>query len=292
MSRRIREHLRSNVVGYVAIFLFAIGGTAYATHPGGANTISSGDIINGEVQTLDIAPSAVTAGRLASNSVNGAKVTNESLSGVDVAADSLEAGDLAAGSVGTSEIADQTVTGTDLAGTGFGNNGFNGDEEIIDGSITGFDIGSNELGGGHIADGSLSGADIADGSLSGADTGVASGAAQNAAVVTLAGGGTDVVSASITTTQTSRIVINGTAELTGADADERAQCFIKLDGGFISLGYETTFDDIGANNEATVAANSFASSVAPGAHTVTMTCFPLAGTIVKDDAGINAIAIP
>ena len=41
-----------------------------------------------------------------------------------------------------------------------------------------------------------------------------------------------------------------------------------------------------------MAANSFANSVAPGTHTVAMTCFPLSGTIVKDDAGINAIAIP
>ena len=70
MSKRIREHLRSNVVGYVAIFLFAIAGTAYA-----ANTIGSSDIINGQVKSADIGnkqvfsvdvrDGAVTAGKLA-----------------------------------------------------------------------------------------------------------------------------------------------------------------------------------------------------------------------------------
>ena len=116
MSKRIREHLRSNVVGYVAIFLFAIGGTAYATHPGGANTISSGDIINGEVQTLDIATSAVTAGRLASNSVNGAKVTPDSLSGADVANnDSL--GSAEVGGLTGGDITDGSLTGDDVADT-------------------------------------------------------------------------------------------------------------------------------------------------------------------------------
>ena len=30
MSERIRDHLRSNVVGYIAIFLFCMGGTAVA----------------------------------------------------------------------------------------------------------------------------------------------------------------------------------------------------------------------------------------------------------------------
>ena len=30
MSGRIAEHVRQNVVGYLAIFLFVVGGTAYA----------------------------------------------------------------------------------------------------------------------------------------------------------------------------------------------------------------------------------------------------------------------
>ena len=112
-------------------------------------------------------------------------------------------------------------------------------------------------------------------------------------MVTVAGGsGTDVVSGTISNESTSQIIVNASAELQGADADERALCRILLDGSQISLSYETTFDDIGTGNKATVAVNSFWNGVAPGSHTVTMNCISLAGTVVKDDAGINAIAIP
>ncbi len=320
MSKRLGEHLRSNVVGYVAIFLFAIGGTAYATHPGGANTIDSGDIINGQVTEPDIATNAVRSPEILNDSVAGggleqqdlqassvgaSEIRNNAVAGAEVEDDSLGSADLGGDSVGSSEVLDgslgQSDLGTDsvgsdeiqtgavhsdeLAGTGFGNNGFNGDEEIVDGSITGFDIGASELGGGHIANGSLNGADIAGG--------LASGAAQNAAVVTIAGGaGTDVVTAAITNESTSQFIINGVAELQGAESDERALCRVLLDGSQLSLSYESTFDDIGTSNEATVAVNTLANAVAPGAHTVAMNCISLAGTIVKDDAGINAIAIP
>ena len=275
---RIRGHLRSNVVGYVAIFLFAIGGTAYATHPGGANTISNGDIINGQVFTQDLADNNLT-----SLDIRNDNLGDGGLQAIDLRADSVGASEISSGAVGSDEITDDTVSGADLAGSGFGNDGFNGDEEIIDGSITGFDIGGSELSGFHIANETLSSDDIA---------GFNSGAGQSASVVTLVGGGTDVATASITLEDTSQVIINGVAELTGAEADERAQCFITLDGSLIGLGYESTFDDIGTSNEATLAANSFANGVAPGAHTVGMRCFPLAGTIVKDDAAVNAIAIP
>ena len=47
MGSRICDHLRGNVVGYIAIFLFATGGTAIALD--GSNTVFSDDIVNGEV---------------------------------------------------------------------------------------------------------------------------------------------------------------------------------------------------------------------------------------------------
>ena len=83
MSTRIRQHIRSNVYGLIAIFI-ALGGTAYATHPGGDNTIDSVDIITEEVKTADIAPAAVTIGRVALNSINSGKVINNSLTGADI----------------------------------------------------------------------------------------------------------------------------------------------------------------------------------------------------------------
>ena len=73
MSKRIRAHLRSNVVGYIALFCFAISGTAFAIDGPlpGVNQVGSEDIINGEVRTPDLGPAEVTIGKLASESVNG-----------------------------------------------------------------------------------------------------------------------------------------------------------------------------------------------------------------------------
>ena len=58
-STTLRNHLRSNVIGYVAVFI-ALSGTAIASHPGGADTISAADIINNEVRTEDIRDANVT----------------------------------------------------------------------------------------------------------------------------------------------------------------------------------------------------------------------------------------
>jgi formylglycine-generating enzyme required for sulfatase activity len=84
VASRVSEHLRSNVVGYVALFFALGGGAAWATHPGGADTISSADIIDNEVETLDIrddsltaadlAPGAVTTGELADGAVTESKL--------------------------------------------------------------------------------------------------------------------------------------------------------------------------------------------------------------------------
>ena len=51
MSRKLRDHIRSNVVGYVAVFI-ALSGTAYAVDGPlpGVDQVGSEDIINGEVK--------------------------------------------------------------------------------------------------------------------------------------------------------------------------------------------------------------------------------------------------
>jgi hypothetical protein len=129
MSQRIRAHLRTNVVGYVAIFLFAIGGTAYATHPGGVNTISSGDIINNEIRSEDIrsgavqnsdtAPDSVTSGKIKNQEVRSGDVANDSsafaLTGVDIAdTDSLGSPEI--GGLGGGDVTDGSITDADTSG--------------------------------------------------------------------------------------------------------------------------------------------------------------------------------
>lgn len=88
------DWIRGNVLGLAAIFL-ALSGTAYATHPGGANTISSGDIIDNVVRSEDIRDGNVTSADLRTGSV----VT----------------GKLADGAVSTAKLADAAVTIPKLA---------------------------------------------------------------------------------------------------------------------------------------------------------------------------------
>jgi hypothetical protein len=103
MSIGIGEHLRRNVVGYVGIFLFAIGGTAFATHPGGTNTISSDDIVDGQVRTAD----------LGTGQVRPADVANGTLTGVEIA-DNNSLGSAEVGNLAGGDVTDDTLTGDDV----------------------------------------------------------------------------------------------------------------------------------------------------------------------------------
>jgi hypothetical protein len=85
-GEKIRQHIRSNVVGYVALFI-ALSGTAYA-----AGTVGSDDVIDNSLISADIRND-----------------TSTSPSG------GLVAADLRPGSVGTSEVANDNLTGGDIA---------------------------------------------------------------------------------------------------------------------------------------------------------------------------------
>jgi hypothetical protein len=52
MPKALLSHLRSNVVGYLALFLTLTGGTAFALQ--GHNTVRSDDIVNGAVRLKDL----------------------------------------------------------------------------------------------------------------------------------------------------------------------------------------------------------------------------------------------
>jgi len=111
MSKRIREHLRSNVVGYVAIFLFAIGGTAYATHPGGSNTISTGDIINSEVKTADIGDGEVRQPDLGADAVASGKIQDRQVKNADLSIGASSSNTIADGGIQAVDVQNNTLTG-------------------------------------------------------------------------------------------------------------------------------------------------------------------------------------
>jgi hypothetical protein len=92
MSSRIHAHIRSNVVGYVALFI-ALNGVAYAGALK-ANKVKSKHIADGQVLTQDLGDAAVTTQKLgagavttqqlADGAVNSSKVADDSLTGSDV----------------------------------------------------------------------------------------------------------------------------------------------------------------------------------------------------------------
>jgi hypothetical protein len=121
--------------------------------------------------------------------------------------------------------------------------------------------------------------------------------AQNASVIGSIGAGTDVVTLNYTLAAASKVNFSGVVELQGdGTTDDEAFCVIRNDGAGISLGFETTFDDIGgaSSNAAVNVVLTSSTNVAAGAHVATLRCTQSAGTgaIIKDDAAINIVAVP
>jgi hypothetical protein len=72
VTPRVREHLRANVVGYVALF-FALGlGSAWAATELGKNEVRSRHLRNAGVKAKDLAADAVTSPKVADGALLGA----------------------------------------------------------------------------------------------------------------------------------------------------------------------------------------------------------------------------
>jgi hypothetical protein len=159
----IREHIRSHVVGYMALFV-ALGGTAAATHPGGADTISSEDIINGQVKTNDISNS---------NGVRSADVRDDTesdggLAAVDLAADSVGHAEILGGAVGSPELAVDSVLAGHISQDAVGSS------EIVGNGVSSSELAASSVGAEEVATNAVGAAEIA------ADSVASSELAQNA----------------------------------------------------------------------------------------------------------------
>ena len=125
--RRVGEHFRGNVVGYLGVFL-ALTGTAVALP--GTNTVDSGDIINGEVRRGDIAGSAVNSSKIADGSVGSLDLADGGVVRADLANGAVDAAKVADGSLGAADIdatqIQRRVTGTCTAPEGITSIGANG----------------------------------------------------------------------------------------------------------------------------------------------------------------------
>jgi hypothetical protein len=178
-STTIRNHLRSNVIGYVALFV-ALSGTAMASHPGGADTISAADIINNEIRTEDIRDANVTTADYRADSITTGKIADGEVGSADVLDGSLGAADLGVDSVGTAEL--------------------------VGGSVGTFEIGANEVLSRNIATAEVNGGDIASDAVSGADIAndavgrleIAQDAVGTVEIATDSVGGAEIVTDSVT----------------------------------------------------------------------------------------------
>jgi uncharacterized protein YndB with AHSA1/START domain len=113
---RLRDHIRANIVGYVAVFL-ALGGTAAALP--GSNTVFSDDITDDQVRSADVRNDDLSGGGLAAidlrpGSVRGGEVADESLTIDDLGPDSVSSSEIEDGGVDTAEVEEGGLLGTDI----------------------------------------------------------------------------------------------------------------------------------------------------------------------------------
>jgi hypothetical protein len=158
MGESIRGHIRSNVIGYVALFV-ALSGTAYAVDGplAGTNQVGSEDIINAEVNTQDLANNAVGSEKINNGAVRSADVADDTtanaLQGIDIANDSLTGADIAGKSILTDDIGFATITGANIS----------------DGSISGADLATDAVGTSEIQAGGVGQSEIQTDGVAGAE---------------------------------------------------------------------------------------------------------------------------
>src|SRR3954462_12718889 len=106
MQHTIANHIRSNIVGYIALFLFAMGGSAYALDGPlpGQNQVGSEDIINGEVKSGDLGVDSVASGKIADRQVKNA----------DLGLGASSSNTIADGGIQGIDVKNDTLTGTQI----------------------------------------------------------------------------------------------------------------------------------------------------------------------------------
>ncbi len=122
MSTRIRNHLRGNVVGYIALFLVLTGGVAYASSAiAPPNSVDSAAIINGEVKNPDLGANSVTSGKILDANVNASDLNTNSVTSGKILDGNVKTPDYQDGSVTNPKLAPDAVTSDKIQDGSVGN---------------------------------------------------------------------------------------------------------------------------------------------------------------------------
>ena len=171
MSKLIRDHLRGNVIGYVALFFALSTGSAVALN--GQNTVFSDDITNGEVRSADVADDTTA------NALTGTDIADESLTGSDIGFGVIESADIADSSIAAADLETNAVGLDEIATFGVGA------AEITSDAVGASELQTGGVGQNEIATDGVAGTEIVNSSVRSADINTnAVGAADLAAIVT------------------------------------------------------------------------------------------------------------
>jgi hypothetical protein len=161
----MRNHIRSNVIGYVALF-FALSSSALA-----ANTVFSEDIVNGEVKRADLGNNAVNAPKIATDGVANAELADNSVTGTEVQDGAIANADLADGSVGTNKVQDGAITSSKVLDDSQAGGGL-GPQDLQTNAVAQAEIATNGVAAVEIQDNSIDQGEVVDFGLSNQDVGV------------------------------------------------------------------------------------------------------------------------
>ena len=145
--------MRSNIVGYVALFV-ALSGTAVALPA--TNTVFSDDIVDGQVKSEDISDSngvrsadvrdddrsggGLAAVDLDRNSVGASEIADDGVASPEIASDAVRGREIAADGVGSPEIETDAVGGPEIAADAVRR------PEILENAVGASEIGTDSVG--------------------------------------------------------------------------------------------------------------------------------------------------
>jgi hypothetical protein len=169
MGIRISEHVRGNIVGYIALFLVLTGGTAYALD--GSNTVFSDDIVDGQVKAADLHTDAVGGAKVADGSLTGGDLSDRSIGGQKIGTETLSGGNVADGSLFGADIANDSLSAQDIGTHAIGSSELDpgafasSDIAQVSASDPRYGIPANAIQGAEVSDDSLTGADVDESTL-------------------------------------------------------------------------------------------------------------------------------